>query len=230
MIKELINESYTGYRQLVGTGSVIVLFIAAILTVLIVMRKKQKITPLIISVCGCVAAVAAFVIERICEKIADKRIRYAAAAFAALIFIFVITSSGTNVFSQGQSVAAENDFHIPGYIVESADVILGEKRDARILTMPGWGEYFAAYSSGCDIISPKAEDAASPDEDMRTLYAQLSVVHPDMRKVASIAHRRGCGYVVLADGIWPEVPITDMGYELIFETEGCRLYREVNAP
>ena len=78
------------------------------------------------------------------------------------------------------------------------------------------------------IISPKAEDAASSDEDMRTLYAQLSVAHPDMRKVASIAHKRGCGYVALSDGIWPEVPITELGYELIFETDGCRLYREVN--
>ncbi len=230
MIKELLGESYIGYRNFVGTGALVTLFVAAITLILLVMRNNRRITPLVVSVYGSIAAAAAYVLERITGSDGSKGKKYLTAIFAALLFVLAVTSAGTNVFSQGQSVRAENDMHIPSYITEAADVILSEDAGARVLAMPGWGEWFAAYTSAPEMICPQETDADSPDEDMRTLYAQLGVVHPDMRKVAAIAHRMDIKYVALSDGIWPDVPITDLGYELIMETDGCRLYREVSAP
>ncbi len=228
MIRELISELYTFYRQLAGTGSVIVMFLSALAVIVIVRKNRRGITPVLLSFCGCIASVAGTVVDKTfsCKKDSNKE-RILSTLFASMILILAITSSGTLIFSQSMSVAAENDMHLPAYIVEAADAVINDGVDGCVLTMPGWGPYFESYSSGYKIISPGQEDTSSSDEDIRTIAIQLYQVHPDMKKVASAAHRKGCGYVVLSDGIWPDVPITEFGYELLFETDGCRVYREV---
>ncbi len=230
MIRELLGESYTAYRGLVGTGLVVTLYLASIFVVWFVMRKKSRITPVLLSVIGSIAVSIAHVLELVWASFKEKKRRYVFVTFAALLFILAICISGTNIFLRGQSVKAENNMHLPQYIIEAADEISQKDPGARVLTMPGWGRYFGAYTSRIETISPEAGDESSADEDKRILLTELSKIHPDMKKVAAIAHGSGCAYVALSDGTWQDIPITDLGYELVLETKGCRLYREVSAP
>ncbi len=68
------------------------------------------------------------------------------------------------------------------------------------------------------------------DEDQRTAFEELSKVHPDMRKVASAARRKGCRYVVTPVGMWPDIPITGFGFDVMAENGAYIVYREVSAP
>ena len=230
-MKELLSQIYDGYRQFVGTGSVVVLFLSAVCVIIFSYRRTdRKCMPLLLSVCGSIAVAAAYVYELIGSGSSDRRIRSAGRIFALLLGILCISMSGTMIFSKGLFVRAENDLHLPGFVTEAADAVIADGGDGCILTMPGWRPYFESYSSKLSVVSPGDEDSDLADEDMRTLYAQLIKVHPDMKKVAASAHRKGCGYIVLSDGIWQDIPLTRFGYELIYETEGCRVYREVRTP
>ncbi len=230
-MRELFSEIYRGYRQFTGTGAVVVLFIVAVAVIILFYRaRNRKITPVILSVGGSIAFVAASVWDMVTMPNAGRRKNLAARLFAALVCVLAITLSGTSPFTRNISEKAENDMHLPSFVPEAAEAVIGDGTYKTILTMPGWGDYFKSYSSAYSVVSPDEDDAYLADEDMRTLYTQLIKVHPDMKKVASGAHRMECGYVILSDGIWQDIPLTDLGYELIYETEGCRVYREVRTP
>ncbi len=208
MVRELLGELYSLYREYTGTGSIIVLFILSA----IVLEKSDKDRhkkPVYLSVLGTVGCAVSEIITRLSGV---------SAVFAAAICILAVAVSGSNVLSAGMNSRAENVMHLPANLVESMDVILNESDTPGILTMPDWNLYFESYSSDFTVVTES------------NLNAELSKTHPDMKKVAQAAHECNCEYVVISSDIWPEVPITEFGYELMYETDGCVVYKEVKTP
>ena len=234
MIKELFYELYNGYRQVVGKGAVIVLFIASLPALFRLYGDKDRgwagalLSPL--SVIGCAASGLVGKILSVKEDGRAKRLF--SFALVLCLCILAVTVSGSNIIYENITHYAENDMHIPQDMILSMDAVLSDSDDPKVLTMPGWGLYFESYSSAFDMMyeEPANGDSALLDEDERTVYIQLSDVHPDMKKITSIAHRYGCGYIVLSNGIWPDVPVTSCGYELLYGTDSCSVYREVRTP
>lgn len=208
MVRELLGELYSLYRQFTGTGAIVVLFILSA----IVLGKRYKSRcemPVYLSVLGTIGYAISEIITRLSGILA---------VFAAAICILAVATSGSNVLSSDMNSRAENVMHLPANLVESMDVILDESYTPSILTMPEWNPYFESYSS--DFIV-KYESG---------LNDELAKLHPDMQKVAETAHECNCEYVVISSEIWPEIPITKFGYELMYETDGCVVYKEVKTP
>ena len=205
MIKELMYQLYSGYRSIAGDGAVIVLFItAAAALVLIYGNKKKTGIPAVLSVLGTVGAFFANLCEEAVSGQKKPVLRYAAGLLALTLCILVITSSGKNVFSSELSETADNDMHIPSGLTEAMDAILSEDANPCVAVMPGWGLYFEGYSSKFTLMyeEPAGGDTSSFSDEERTIYTELSDIHPDMRKVAAASKREACGYIVMSKDIW----------------------------
>lgn len=229
MLRELMYELYSNIRLVIGSGAVIVLYMASLVMLLRDPGRRREDIPLILSPLAAVGVSASRIFGIIKERMKEPFVKYAAVAFAACLTVLAITSSGTFIFSRELSETAENDMHIPADIMAAISDILADGDTPVVLTMPGWDAYFECYSSAfvlpCRAIS--GDETAITDEDDRTLLAELSKNSPDMKKVARIAHKKGCKYVVLAADLWPDIAITEFGYEKMSETGECTVYREV---
>lgn len=208
MVRELLGELYSRYREYTGTGSIIILFILSVI-VLEKFGKERHEKPVYLSVLGTIGCAVSEIITGLSG---------ASAVFAVAICILAVTVSGSNVLTADMNSRAENVMHLPSDLVESMDIILSESDTPGILTMPDWNLYFESYSSDFTVVTES------------NLNDELSKTHPDMKKVAQAAHKCGCEYVVISSDIWPEVPITEFGYELMYETDGCVVYKEVKTP
>ncbi len=235
MIRELLFELHTVLRNIAGSGAVLVLFFGAMLLFVLFFSKnrERKIWAMFLSVLGIIAAAVTETVDRVRN---DARFRpaqkYAALAVTVCLVVLAIAASGKSVFSEEFNTKAENDMHIPGGLESAMEDILRDADTPVVLVMPGWRVYFESYSSGFELLrsEPEGNDPSTLDEDGIILYTELERSSPDMKKVASVAKRRGCEYVVLSDDIWPEVPITKCGYDVFCEYDGCRVYKEVSAP
>ena len=226
MIKELLSELHSNIRSIVGDGSIFVLYIASVILLISVFTKTAKrLRGVILSVPAAVATAVSYVFERLCSgSYKDRIVKYAAITFAACLCLLVIASSGRSVFSKELCERAENDMHLPGGMETAMSSILEEDDEPCVIVPYEWGAYFAAYSSRFNVVY---DDPAMTGEDRQTLMTQLDSIRPDMKKVTGIAHKLGCTYAVIPDGIWPEVPIEKCGYELMLDCDGCNVYREV---
>lgn len=230
MFIKLIGELNTYHMQLVGTGAVSVLFFAALLYCI---REDRKNAPLILSPLCAISVAAAKVIDAsFCRKEDSRRGKIFTVIFTVCILALAAASSGKDLVTGDMSQPAGNDMHIPGDLTAAMDILLEDEGELHVLTMPGWGVYFKAYSSRFMMMydDPKDKDPGLLEGYEWTAYTELMVQHPDMRKVAASARRSGCAYVVLSNDIWPERPITFFGYEPVYEGEVCTVYREVKAP
>ena len=234
MIRELMREFYNGHRMLVGDGAIIVLFIASIIVMLVFFpQRSRKIAPVFASVMASVGCAMAVFIKAVRTRQYHKRaVKYAALLFAVCLCVLTCAASGKMVFSRELSGVADNDLHIPDPIVRSMDAILSDSNNPKVLTMPGWGVYLKSYSSSFSLMYDDIDKdkISSFDEDMITVYTELEKNSPDMKKIAACARNAGCEYVILSSDIWPERPITQYGYELIHEDDGCSVYKEVMSP
>lgn len=223
MIRELIVQSYNGYRQLFADGCIPALVFAFAVYALIIKKDDEKsILSLVLSPIGACAVLISGLFESVCKKnFSRKAIRVCAALFAAALCILAVVSSGKYVFSKDYCEKAGNDMHIPQDLLDAMSSINADGRDVNILVPPGWEPYFESYSSFFNI-SQKRDDSV--------LLLEFSKKSPDMRKIAATAKKQGAVYVVLPDDIWPEEPITKWGYELFKDCGTCIVYREVSIP
>ncbi len=226
MIRELFYELHSTLRSVAGDGAVFVLFVlCALFLASVNFTSGKRSWACLLSPLSLIAATVSSVIQK-AYATADKcAAKIMAAVFAGLIAVLAITSSGKNVFSRELCEKAENDMHVPGYIMTAMNEVADEgAEEIRVLAPDRWTAYFEGYSGR---FIPVYDDDSLSDEDRRILDAELESIHPDMKKIASIAHGSGCGYVVLPDSMWPDIPITKLGYEVMAECGGCTVYREV---
>lgn len=226
MIKELLFELHSTLRGIVGEGSIFVLYIAAVIVLISVLAKdRRRFLGVIVSVPAAVAVAVACVFDRVSALSCKNRIaKYAALIFASCLCLLAIASSGKSVFSKELCEKSENDMHLPGDMETVMSAILNEDDHPAILVPYGWSAYFNAYSSRFEVIY---DDPATKESDKQILMTELDSIRPDMKKVAGIAHKSGCRYAILPDGIWPQVPIEKCGYEMMLECDGINVYREV---
>ncbi len=231
MIRELLGELYTSYRLFLGNGTVLTLFAVSV-AVLAVSDIALHKRPVILSVLGTIGCAVAAVIDKITGSKESSAVqRILCVIFSSAVCVLAIVSSGENVLSSDMNAVAENELHIPSQLVEAMDAVLDDSDAPSVLTMPGWGLYFDAYSSAFTLMFDESEeDISGTNEYVRNAYNELKKNHPDMKKVADSSHACGCEYVVLSSDLWPEVPITRYGYELFYETGPYVVYKEVKAP
>jgi len=225
MIRELLFQLYTGYRNIVGTGALIVLFIAAVLVIVLFFGKGREGIkyPVFLSIFGTIGIAFGGIISASSKDDKNRPFaKLAAGVFCALLCLLAIASSGKYVFSDELNSSVENDMHLPGGIAGAASVILSESDSPAVFVMSEWKPYFECYSS-------KYSFPVSV-EDQQKLDRELEKADPDMRKVSSVARKYGCTYIVLPYDLWPQIPITRYGFKLQYESGGCRLYKEVESP
>lgn len=233
MIKELFFEIYTYHRQLAGEGAVIVLFAAALLFCVCLFAKRgQRYAAGVLSILSTIGIAASEFFEEALSRIKKPVLKTAAGIFAAAICVLAIASSGRRIFSSEFSEKAIDAMHIPQGMTGAMDAILSDSEEPMVLTMPGWGLFFTSYSSRFQMMYEEGHggDITSFDEDERVAFGELSDVHPDMKKVSLSARRAGCTYIVTSRDIWPEIPLTKFGYELMYENDNCLVYKEVTTP
>ena len=106
---------------MIGDGSILVLYAAAVIAVVIIVRDDGKrILPVILSIPALIAASAALVIKKVTGLPFKSRfVKIIATAFAACICILAIASSGRSVFSRELCEKAENEMHLPGGVMQA---------------------------------------------------------------------------------------------------------------
>ncbi len=234
MIRELMAETYIRFRQYAGEGSVPALYVASVVVLLClcpVFFKKRR--PMLLSVIVTPAVAVTQLVKEVCTKTEGKKIyRYARYVFVAFLVLLLVTTTGDSVFSGSITTKKYDDMHMPSDLAKAIDVVIADKEDAKVLTMPGWGLYVKAYTSKCETVytDPKGGDISGFDEDLRVMYTELSKDHPAMKKIAMRAHAVGADHVILSNAMWPEFPITYYGYELVEAFDTCSVYREVRTP
>ncbi|MCR5687553.1 MAG: hypothetical protein K6G58_05990 [Lachnospiraceae bacterium] len=228
MIKELFAELYRGYRDFAGSGALPVLFAASVFAVFIATPKEKlrEKVPIVLSVIPACACALVLICEETIKR--TKGRKKWAAAFAVLLAMMIVAASGKSVISPEFTEKAENRMHIPEDVYESMQAILAEEDDPTVLVLPKWSTYFESYSTHFTVVGH--EVSAGDGNDEAVLSFEFSKKDPDMEKVARIAHRNGCGFVVLPGDLWPDIPITKFGYEQMKECGGCIIYREGARP
>ena len=228
MIRELFYKLHSTLRSFNGDGNVAVLFIAAVLVLVFLnagKKNRYKRSFAAISPLGVIGLAVSEVIDRVKDgEYKSRFLKVAAVAFAAALSILTITASGRRVFSKDFCERAENGMHIPQYLIDAVST-MPEEDNTYVLLPYDWAPYLDAYSSRFTLPTDVLEGS-----DESVIRAELNDIHPDMKKVTQIAHSKGFSYVILPTDVWPDVPITKCGYELILENDGCRLYREVKYP
>ena len=227
MIKEMIFQLYNGYRELAGTGAVAVLFAISVLALILTVPAEKAKERALMALCvipACAAAIAHF-IGAAPGKETGKSAK-ARTVIAVCLAALAVASSGKSVISPEFTEKAENSVHIPPGVYEAMECILEDSNAPGVLVMPRWSAYFESYSPRFTVTGHEASNAG----DEAVIAFELAKKSPDMRKVASAAHRQGCSYAVLPDDIWPDEPITKFGYELFAECQDCIVYKEVSPP
>lgn len=233
MLRELLYELYNGYRKIIGTGAVFVLVLASVPVIAGMRKNGRSILPVILSPLSACALAAERILDYIYKKKDESSVpKKAATVFSALVLIVAIAASGKSVFSDEFTERAENDMHLPGYVLSAMEAINEDGEAPRVLTMPGWEVYFMSMSSRYELplCYEQNDRFASVSADQATVSFELSKKDPDMRKISEVAKRNGCTYIVLSDDLWPSVRLTSCGYETVRECGGCTVYREVKSP
>lgn len=218
----------------VGTGAVIALFIVSAFALVNIFRTRQKGSAYtLLSPLGTIGSAVSEMFKAIISaKYPGTGVKVAAVVFAVVLVMLSITSSGEYVFSDEISSPSTNTMHMPEGLIGAADALLADCDDPKVLTMPGWGTYLTAYSSRISLMytDPFCKDVTELGEDARNAYTELDRTHPDMKKIAQLARKNGCGYVIVSDKMWPEFPLTYYGFESIYDDGNCTVYKEVSAP
>lgn len=234
MILELLRELYGTYRRFAGNGVFIALFVVSAFALIYAYRIRQKGSAyILLSPFGTIGAAASEMIRAVSSsKYPRPAVKTAAVVFAVILATLTITSSGEYVFSDEVSSPSTNDMHMPEGLDMAADAILDDSSAPMVLTMPGWGTYLTAYSSNIRLMyeDPLGNDISRLGDDARSAYTELGRTHPDMKKIAQLAGKNGCTYVIVSDRMWPEFPLTYYGYEMIYDDGNCSVYKEVSAP
>lgn len=236
MIYSIWHGFITAYEEYTGTGVILVLFVLAMGYLIIFTsdkKKRDKNAMLILSPLGSISCALSDVIEKAGELHANnKYIAYAQRILVLLLCAFVILISGKRIISPDVYVKADNTMHMPNELIETMNTILEDTDDEQIgiATMPGYGEYYTAYSSRFFLMyeDPSYGELTGYDAKVSDAYRELGKKNPDMRKLALAAKDSGCNYIVIDnDACWPEEPLTNFGYELIANCGNKDIYKIV---
>lgn len=237
MVSTLWNNLITTYKLYIGTGSLLVLFVVALMyKTLHGLRNGKKISELlwpgILMPWGSIGMAFGelFLNREISEAvpaISVKNEKYVNAYKAtikiviAVVLVYILIISGNRFVSPEFYVKADNNMHIDANLLKAMDFILAdsETESIGVVTMPGAGEYFRSYSSRFDMMyeDPVDGDVSGLKKELNQTYQELSVKYPDMLIVSNAAKREGCRYIVIRnDSYWPKIPLTEYEYDLIF--------------
>lgn len=216
-----------------GTGAFLVLFVVMLFVVVSKKNhdgKQLEIIPMLLVMPGVVAAGILSLLKSVFElKNDNKAVRYLVRLFGIILCAFVIMISGDRILSPSYCIYADNSMHIPQGLLGAMDTILSDSTgEAYVMVAPGYSEYFDAYSSRFVLAynEPTLQDVSDFDKEDREGYLELSNKHPDMKKVSDAAKANKSSYIVLVtDGYWPDVPLTEFDYDLFAQVGGFDIYK-----
>ena len=233
MLHTLWNDFITSYEAIIGTGSFLVLFVV-MLGVMIVYKnhndKPLELIPMLMVMPAVIAAGFVRILRELFNLNYDSKLKkYFVRILGVILCAFVIMISGDRVLSPSFYTYADNNMHLPTGLKETMDTILNDcDGEASVMVTKGYIEYFDAYSSRFVLAynEPRIQDVSDYDEEDREAYLALDNKHPDMKKVSDSAKANGSDYIVLVTGgYWPDVPLTEFGYDLFAQVGGFDIYK-----
>lgn len=224
MLYTLWYDFITKYKEIVGAGSILTLFVVSLGLITVIKYKKEEKTSLILyflSVWATIGIAVAKVFDAFINREYKSRLEKTMVLTIVLVIsTFAILISGERILAPDYYIKAENTMHIANDLRDTMDFILNDSiGTAGIVTMPEYGEYFTAYSSEFYLAYEDpiySDDIAGYPENARNAYVELGKQYPDMSKVAKLAKDTECRYIVLKnDAYWPRTRLEDLGYGIV---------------
>lgn len=245
MLYSLWNDFTSSYKALVGTGSILVLFVVAVFYLYMSHNRStaddsndgRTVYPLFLSVWGTIGVAFSAVISIIIgNKInADEgKSAYVRNMFVkicmCIVLVFAVVISGSRIIAPQYYEKSQNRLHIPEDVAEVIAVLQSDKPDGIIgvATMPGYGVYYSSFDSRFTMLYEDAPngDSSKLKAEIRQAYQELNVQYPDMRIVADAARMNGCEYIVIRnDAYWPKEPLDNFGYDLMTMCNNWNIYK-----
>lgn len=235
MVFTLWMDFLTAYKEYIGTGSLLVLFVVALFYIYVsVKREKDTINPLVflLSIWATIGYAIIHLVKREADDENDVKTSKLLKRMCLVLFCcFIIVISGKRIFSRNFVAISDNLMHMPSGLSDVLDAIIDENDEsAGILMMPGYGNYVKSYSSKLytaydEPCNGNVLDYSGVDIEA---YRELQKRYPDMSKVAKAARADSCRYIVLKNGsYWPEVPLEYCDFEEYRSFSDWTIYRDL---
>ncbi len=234
------------FQKYMGTGLMVVWFVSALLYLFFhEKRKPQRIlfiyaptvflliffNPLFYRLF--VTAVGSEIYFRICWLLPISVV----VGYAAVLLVFslngkkrgviavamalMIAFSGKLVYQNPLFSRAENEYHMPQYVVDICDAVKIEGREVMAAFPTEFLLYVRQYSPW--VCMPYGREVFTYYDEF--YYEMLRDVK-DVKKITTLAKQKLCHYVVFAKDTVFDGNMLDYGYELFGEIDGYLVYRD----
>lgn len=238
------------FRKYMGTGFVMLWFVAALIYLLVNEKQKPRrivlvympiamlalyFNPLFASVfckiagseiyfriCWLMPVIVVIAYAAVCiiGRLTGKKQLLFAAAVAALIAL-----SGKLVYSNPLYSRAENSYHVPDSVVHLCDAIVVPGREVMAVFPSELLLYVRQYSPL--VCMPYGRDAFIYGDDFFDVMERESV---DLEELVPLARKKQCHYIVLREEKEILGNPQDFGWEIFGQTDGYVIYRDTAVP
>lgn len=239
------------FQRYMGTGFVMIWFVAALIYLLVNEEQKSKrivlvympiimlalyFNPLFACVfCKIVGSeiyfricwlmpviiVIAYAAVRICSRLAGRKQFFFAAAAMALIAL-----SGRLVYSNPLYSRAENIYHVPDSVVHICDAIVVPGREVMAVFPSELLLYVRQYSPV--VCMPYGREIFMGYNDEFCDAMEKESI--DLEELVPLAREKQCHYIVLREEKEILGNPWDFGWEIFGQTDGYVIYRDMNVP
>lgn len=249
------NHAALLFREYMGKGLVVVLFLAALVYLFLKEERKQiRILFLYVPVLLLllffnpvffhlvqsfvgdeiyyrilwlmpVTIVTAYAAVSVCRRYEGKRRALCAGAAALLIVV-----SGSCVYGNPLFSKAENLYHVPDSVVHICDAIEIEGREVTAAFPLELVQYVRQYSPV--VCMPYGRellvDVSWTEWAMsHELCDEIEVARPDARVLGSLAREEACVYIILDEEKEIQGDLQEQGYAFFGKTDGYVIYKDI---
>lgn len=163
-----------------------------------------------------IAVVIGYTVVLICNSLKGvKRTVFAVTA------VLILVISGKLVYKNPLFTKAENVYHVPQTVVEICDAIEVKGREVMAAFPAEFLLYVRQYSPL--VCMPYGREVFGYHDE---LYGAIMSEEPDVEKLAALAKKALCHYVILHEGKVNETQMEQYSYELFAVIDGYEVYKD----
>lgn len=168
-----------------------------------------------------VIQVIAYAVVSVCERLQGR-----GKALFAVTSVVLIVISGKSVYTNPLYSRAENCYHVPDCVVELCDAIVVPGREVMAAFPRELLLYVRQYEPG--VCMPYGRDQMG--KYFSGFLTAMEQEEPDAEEIAAYADQTGCHYVILSEEKKLPEDARKLGLELYAEKAGYVIYRNTNVP
>lgn len=147
-------------------------------------------------------------------------------AVILLLAVVIIVWNGKLVYTNSMHFKSANAYHLPEFVINVGDYVTSEYKYPSVIFTVELLPFIRQYKSG--IMTPFTRFYFGELGEMEDpLYLALKGEVYDIETIANSAKQSASLYVVLSSYKQKDEDILQYGYELVFETDGYEIYRDI---